>query len=339
MFRLLAVLIVIGVGCAVWMVTVHPPEVRRSTFAPTPHARISRNPQQGGFQLDEEFYFIDAAGEKWKAPKGTFTDGASIPQAALAIFGSNFSEKFLDAAVVHDAYCGRDNVDGESYQKRPPQAVHRMFYEAALTCGASSSLAKMMYAGVLLGGPSWKMTPEPPAPGVPNFNPQRALVKVPEKPLRREVAWCSEWIEAENPSIDEVEKWTQKRRDQLEVLALAAQVNLTAKTFRNAEPSGGSAPFAQPAEEIDFAVPPPDWTVARKVLQQNCQQCHATGSVLPLPDKAHPQPGDSEFWRKAIALLESDRPHPDARSPQPIATDRPAVVRWANGRIEKLETR
>ena len=76
--------------------------------------------------------FVDAMGHAWTAQLGTLTDGASVPRAALPVTNGRFDQRFLKAAVVHDAYCQEDNKDGPSYQTMPWRAVHKMFHEACL---------------------------------------------------------------------------------------------------------------------------------------------------------------------------------------------------------------
>src|ERR1700690_4011848 len=50
-----------------------------------------------------EFYQHD--GPTWKAPIGTRTDGASIPQVFWSVIGGPFEGKYRDASVVHDYEC------------------------------------------------------------------------------------------------------------------------------------------------------------------------------------------------------------------------------------------
>ena len=52
--------------------------------------------------LDQPLVFTQADGTVWTAPKGTLTDGASIPDAALSLIGDRFDPRYLNAAIVHD---------------------------------------------------------------------------------------------------------------------------------------------------------------------------------------------------------------------------------------------
>lgn len=53
--------------------------------------------------FDERLVFVDSAGMEWVAPKGTRTDGASVPRLALAVTDGRFDRTFFKAAVIHDA--------------------------------------------------------------------------------------------------------------------------------------------------------------------------------------------------------------------------------------------
>ena len=150
--------------------------------------------------VDEQLVFVDSSGEKWIAPKGTLTDGASVPRLALWMTDGRFSEEFLKAAVIHDAYCQTENIERcpDQYRKKPWELVHRMFYEACLAGGTSESKAEIMFAAVWLAGPRWD-------------DPMRNLDHIPEDILVQEFETCKKWIEKKNPSVDEIEAWMNKR--------------------------------------------------------------------------------------------------------------------------------
>lgn len=82
----------------------------------------------------------------WTAPKGTETDGASIPKI-LWTFGHPFEAPYRAAAVIHDYEC--------KMKERPWKAVHKMFYRACICGGSSVSRAKAMYWAVYKYGPKW----------------------------------------------------------------------------------------------------------------------------------------------------------------------------------------
>ncbi|UZR98061.1 DUF1353 domain-containing protein [Chondrinema litorale] len=150
--------------------------------------------------IDEELVFIDSAGEKWSAPKGTFTDGASVPRLALWMTDGRFSEEFLKAAIIHDAYCQTENKERcpDQYRKKPWESVHRMFYEACIASGTTENKADIMFAAIWLAGPRWN-------------DPYRSLENVPETVLAQEFEACKKWIEKKNPSVEEIETWMNKR--------------------------------------------------------------------------------------------------------------------------------
>ena len=107
--------------------------------------------------LNDSLVFVDSKGVEWVAPKGTWTDGASVPRAVLWVTDGRFSEEFLKAAVVHDAYSQEENETRcpDQYQSRPWRQVHRMFYEAMLADGTPKKRAILMYTVVRLFGPKW----------------------------------------------------------------------------------------------------------------------------------------------------------------------------------------
>lgn len=142
--------------------------------------------------------FTDARGEVWVVPDRTLTDGASIPTIFEPLIGDRQSRSFLEAAALHDAYCGVGNEALETYQTRHWADVHRMFYEALIVSGTPPQRAKTMFAAVYLGGPRWD-------------DPARDLSGVSTEALIKEMEWCIEWINATEPTIEEVEAWMKDR--------------------------------------------------------------------------------------------------------------------------------
>jgi len=172
-------------------------------FEPGPHAKLTSTDTEA-FCVADDFVFIDENGKRWEAPVGTLTDGASIPQLFLVFTGGQLSQDFRAAAVVHDAYCGVANKGGKSYQIESWPQVHRMFYEACLTCGAGRLKALTMYAAVRLGGPRWEMGKDV------------SLSKlVPEERLVQEMKHCKTFIEERSPSIDEVDEWMKAQESKM----------------------------------------------------------------------------------------------------------------------------
>ncbi len=145
--------------------------------------------------VDDKLAFVDAADLEWIAPKGALTDGASVPRLALPVTDGRFEEEFLKAAVLHDAYASDDNRERcpDQYHQRPWKDVHRMFYEACIAGGTSKTKATIMFAAVWLAGPRW----DEPA--------SMSLDQVSDEALQAEFKMCKEWIEQNDPTIQEVE--------------------------------------------------------------------------------------------------------------------------------------
>ncbi|MCZ4351043.1 DUF1353 domain-containing protein [Roseovarius aestuarii] len=138
-------------------------------------------------QLD----FVDGSGVNWVAPKGIVTDGASIPPIFVPIVGDPTSPEFVNAAAVHDAYCGIGNERGAKFQAAPWQKVHIMFYDALRVGGVSEIKAKVMFAAVWLGGPRW---------GGADFQPYEQPKLAMQAAMRR----TKDYVETYNPAITEL---------------------------------------------------------------------------------------------------------------------------------------
>lgn len=101
-------------------------------------------------QLVQPFGFLDENQIRWPVPSGTKVDGASIPKVLWPLIGGPFEGKYRYASVIHDYYCDT--------RLRPWRMVHRVFYNAMRVSDTPETLAKLMYAGVLFGGPRWSDT-------------------------------------------------------------------------------------------------------------------------------------------------------------------------------------
>jgi hypothetical protein len=104
-------------------------------------------------KLEEDFAYIDVAGKRWLAPKGSAVDGASIPRTLWTIIGGPFEGPYRNASVVHDVGCRQ--------RRELWEAVHRMFHDACRCGGVSSSKAKLLYWAVYNFGPRWSRPGEP----------------------------------------------------------------------------------------------------------------------------------------------------------------------------------
>lgn len=161
----------------------------------------------GDFETTTDISFQDENGKIWTAPTGTITDGASIPGVLAGFFGGKLSENHLHAAIIHDAYCAGANEGGPAYQIETWQDTHLMFYHACLVNGKAPTQAKLMYAGVRLGGPRWSLAGEP-------FT---DLSRVAPERLQAEMNYCKNWIEAggDSLSIEDVDQWMKDRESLL----------------------------------------------------------------------------------------------------------------------------
>jgi hypothetical protein len=100
-------------------------------------------------KLVQPFGYVDPRGVHWDVPIGYVTNGASIPTSLWAVVGGPFDGPYRDAAVLHDYYC--------EAKTRTSDDTHRMYYEAAVARGTSENVASTMYAGLVFGGPVWKV--------------------------------------------------------------------------------------------------------------------------------------------------------------------------------------
>lgn len=111
--------------------------------------KVTWNSDGRRMTLVDDFAYLDPDGVEWLAPKGSVTDGASIPLFAWSIIGGPFEGVYRDAAVVHDVAC--------SQKQRSWESVHEMFYRAMLTSRVNEAKAKIMYAAVYHFGPRWEL--------------------------------------------------------------------------------------------------------------------------------------------------------------------------------------
>lgn len=132
------------------------------------------------------FAFIDAKGEKWRVPKGTQTDGASVPRFFWSLYPP-FSGKYRKAAVVHDVYC--------QTRDRAWDAVHRMFFDAMVAAGVDEITAKAMYGAVYAFGPRWSLTGSNRAP---------QFSRVSDASQQQVTRDLEKWIRETNPTPDEI---------------------------------------------------------------------------------------------------------------------------------------
>lgn len=137
-------------------------------------------------QLEESVTFVDPDGRRWDVPRGSETDGASIPRV-LWICCPPFTGQYRAAAVIHDHFCRT--------QSRSWQDTHLVFYRAMRAAGVPDSTAKVMYAAVHHFGPRWE------ANGLVTRAPGAELDEPAQDKLFRDL---QQWIERENPDLETV---------------------------------------------------------------------------------------------------------------------------------------
>ena len=98
-------------------------------------------------RLLDEFTYIDPHGTRWKAPKDSIVDGASIPKFAWSFIGGPFEGRYRNASVIHDVACQE--------QTRKWEDVHLTFYYAMRASHVEENKAKLMYGAVYHFGPTW----------------------------------------------------------------------------------------------------------------------------------------------------------------------------------------
>ena len=125
----------------------------------TPVAAQNHGSFKGRFQVEwlkdgrnmkllRRVVYTAPGGKRWIAPKGTITDGASIPQSLWTTIGAPFTGKYRNAAVIHDHYC---EIRTKSWRR-----THKAFYNASRAAGVGLIKARVMYYAVYRFGPRWK---------------------------------------------------------------------------------------------------------------------------------------------------------------------------------------
>lgn len=174
------------------------------------------------FRTEHTIEFADARPAKWLAPKNALTDGASIPTIFRAAVGNPRSKEFINAATIHDAYCGIGNESLAQYHSDTWQNEHRMFYDALRVSGTPANKAKIMYAAVYLGGPRWTMLEDQPKVRMPSlFIVTAPIIRgptntplpklIPEKTLVDEMVATVAFINKNSPSLARLSIYLRKR--------------------------------------------------------------------------------------------------------------------------------
>jgi hypothetical protein len=93
--------------------------------------------------LLEPFWYIDPQGRRWDAPKGSITNGASIPRTLWSSVGSPFTGGYRRAAIVHDIALRTPGIVRDE--------ADTMFYFACLAGDCMLIEGKLLHAGVRVG--------------------------------------------------------------------------------------------------------------------------------------------------------------------------------------------
>jgi len=116
------------------------------TFSSNPKTEwLTEDGADRNMRMLDDFWYDDPAGRRWKAPKGSVINGASIPEALWSSVGSPYTGEYRRASIVHDVACSSEGVDRKE--------ADEMFYFACLAGGCSKTQAKLLYLGVRIG--SW----------------------------------------------------------------------------------------------------------------------------------------------------------------------------------------
>jgi hypothetical protein len=152
--------------------------------------------------LLEDFSYIDPKGTKWTAPKGSITDGASIPRPLWSLVGGPFEGQYREAAVIHDYFC--------ETRTAPHQDVHRIFYYATRAAGVSEFYSKVLYSGVVWGGPKWSTGPSN-CTGRCHGAIEQSQATSESAPLTEaDVHSLENWIRSKDPNLEEIDDYVSK---------------------------------------------------------------------------------------------------------------------------------
>lgn len=150
-------------------------------------------------RLLEDFSYVDPKGKIWLAPKGSLTDGASIPRALWTLVGAPFEGQYREAAVVHDVYC--------ETKSQPHQDVHRIFYYATRAAGVSEFYSKVLYGGVVAGGPKWSKGSSNCFAGCHSAITVPSQIETTPNFTEDDAKRLAAWIESKSPTLEEIDAY------------------------------------------------------------------------------------------------------------------------------------
>lgn len=164
-------------------------------------------------KLNQDFGFKDSGGLVWTAKRNAIVNGASIPQIFWSTFGSPFIGEYRRASVLHDYYC--------EVRTRRSAATHHMFYEACRAGGVGMIRAKIMYAMVKIFGPSWTLVTESIEVNGHTVIEKGGTLIFSRTMSRAEFSEMVEWVESQDPPIEEIDAEIAKRATVVPFLPMA----------------------------------------------------------------------------------------------------------------------
>jgi hypothetical protein len=201
-------------------------------------------------KLLRDFGYVDPAGQNWLAPRGTISDGASIPQLVWSVIGGPLDDSYRDAALLHDVGCCERTHSWWD--------VDTMFYNAMRCSGIDAVLAGTMFFAVVAKGPHWdQLAPKRPDDCFDTTNYRHVNESLATAIWRR--------LSSANPS----------RRDR-EILSMMASV---ARTQPGSEEAFRDLYAMQTANKILKAASSPNW-MRRKITTSSTPPWRAWINVL-----------------------------------------------------------
>ncbi len=125
----------------------------------------------------EAFWYTDPQGRRWDAPKGSITNGASIPRTLWSSIGSPYTGHYRRAAIVHDIALQTPGVSRDE--------ADTMFYFACAAGGCPLIDSKLLYAGVRIG--TWSAATRNYAAGILTFAPMAPRLPGQQTPIELEM--------------------------------------------------------------------------------------------------------------------------------------------------------
>jgi len=101
----------------------------------------------------DHFFYVTRQGVTLMIPKGTRTDGASIPRFFWRVIGDPMNTDYVEAVVLHD-FLWREAIQGRT-TFRP---ANRLFREALAELGVTPWRRRLMWAAVSLNSLRFRLS-------------------------------------------------------------------------------------------------------------------------------------------------------------------------------------